>query len=505
MKTQLGRAATATLRNIGIVTVLNAGVALVAFFKDIVLANYLGTSPEADSFSIAMYIPDALGNNLIAAAIHSACVPLFARAAAGERNPAVAKAAAHALGAGLAVFAAVAVAVPWLAALFHTGESARLTRILLWLMLPTVLVFPLKAVAQAALQAEKRFHRPAAAPILFNAVWLFAAAACAAAGVGREAGAMWISVGFTAGVCAGLYYLREPLLRSLREIRSGLPRIALWGTTIPYAGVLLGTQAVFFVERYFAARLGEAVVAGLTYAFRLSQVPIWTAIAAINAVMLPTLSEEMAGRRLEEAGRTLSRAIAAGLAVTLPTAALLYILREPAIAVLFQRGAFDEASTRLTSLVLEGYAWAIPLQATALIGLRYYLAKGRLRVPLLIAGGGAAVTVAADWALIPAFGPAGIGYGAALGACLQAALYLALLAGRERMVDGEAARRMLRIFAANAVAAAAVARLAALEPVRAGLADGVERWLWLPALAAAYAALVSAAAWLFGKRRGERT
>src|SRR4051812_21838057 len=62
---------------IGVVALLNGSVALMAFVKDVLLASYFGTSVQADGLTLAYFLPDMIGNTLIASALGVSCVPLF--------------------------------------------------------------------------------------------------------------------------------------------------------------------------------------------------------------------------------------------------------------------------------------------------------------------------------------------------------------------------------------------------------------------------------------------
>ncbi|HET6872195.1 MAG TPA: hypothetical protein VFH42_04320, partial [Sporolactobacillaceae bacterium] len=58
---------------------MNLMLAISAFFKDVAFAHYFGTSSTADAYTLGFFIPDMIGNNLIAAALGVACIPIFSR------------------------------------------------------------------------------------------------------------------------------------------------------------------------------------------------------------------------------------------------------------------------------------------------------------------------------------------------------------------------------------------------------------------------------------------
>ena len=64
---------------ITILILINMMLALAALLRDIFLASYLGTSYQADALVLALFLPDTVGNNLLAASIGVACVPVFSK------------------------------------------------------------------------------------------------------------------------------------------------------------------------------------------------------------------------------------------------------------------------------------------------------------------------------------------------------------------------------------------------------------------------------------------
>jgi len=483
-------------KTMGAVALLNVTVAFAAFLKDLWLAKYLGTSAEADALAFAYFIPDAVGNNLFAAALGVACVPVLSRAAMADPGEgfdrAVASVMRAAAGWALGLCLLVALAAPWLASV-PSGAAGRfapgdLTAVLLWLLCPSILLFPLLTLGTAALQAKGKFRWAAAAPLWFNVVFLLAVGASDLLRLEPGAGAAAIAVGITAAVAAGAWSVGKPLARAVRAGAASAERAPLGRWILPYLAVLLCAQAVYFAERWLAGMTGPGAISGLSYAFRLAQFPIWTLIAAVTAVILPELAAE--GREGEARRRsTLSKAMSVGWACALPIAALLHLLAEPIAAALFQRGAFDARSLAITVSILKGYALSIPGQALFLVGLRYFLAKGSLRETVGIAFASGALTVAFDLALLPRLGLAAIGYGAAAGAAAQAVGMLLLLVLKHRALGRPWLAGAGLALAANVPPALLLERALRLPYVAEALSGGWSRYAALASFAVAYIAL----------------
>jgi putative peptidoglycan lipid II flippase len=111
----------------------------------------------------------------------------------------------------------------------------------------------------------------------------------------------------------------------------------------------------------------------------------------------------------------------------------LWLLSEPVVAVLFERGAFQSESVQLTAALLRGYAFSLLGHSVSAIFIRYWLAAGETLKPAALVLLSSAITIMLQYALVQPFGAAGIGYGAAAGATLQGALLsIPLLKGKAR-------------------------------------------------------------------------
>ena len=425
---------------INAVTWINLLLAVVAFGKDLMQAAYFGTSEAADALTLAYFLPDTIGSNLIASALGVACVPAFCKlllnGETGRLRALVWRTAWAALLLTMACWLLLYVfEEPVLRALAPglSPEVYALCKQLYHVMLPALILYPLVTIGGAVLQACGSFVPPALAPVLFNGTWLIALVGLLFASVPQEKGAVWAAVAIVIGACAMVILIIASLSR-----RSGTgkaaPRVKgngdlrrIWRAFAPYLFILLCAQAVLAVERSIASMLGSGTVAGLSYAFRLSQFPNWVFVSALTTLLLPALAKASEQRDPLLLRESLQRAIKATLLLTVPVALFFYIAREPLVALLFQHGAFDDRSLSVTADFLSGYSLAIVGQALTAVGLRYFMAVERMRVPAVMALLALLVNVAADYSLTPWLGACGLGYGAACGAWLQGAALMWLV------------------------------------------------------------------------------
>ncbi|KIL38108.1 hypothetical protein SD70_28575 [Gordoniibacillus kamchatkensis] len=455
------------LGDVGAVTLLNGCVAVLAFGKDLLTASYFGTSFQADALTLAYFVPDTIGNSVLAAAVGVACVPVFARYASAQDWPALRRSTIV----SLAVFSMLAVALTAVlymesgnvaAMLAGSGNSELGRRVLelLRVLLPLIVPYPAIMIGSALLQAIRRFTLPAAVPLIPHTTVIAALGLCLAVSAAKDTAASVVASAMLAGsvVMAAFTWagaLRSGVMRRCtRTAETEAPALSaglreIGKVFVPFMLILCTMQSVYVVERMLASRFEEGTVAGLNYAFRLAQFPILVFVAAISAVVLPSLSQDLAIGRADRLQRKLGRAFTDILIVAVPTTLLFFLLREPIVAALFQRGAFTADSVKITSDLLAGYALTIAPLALSAVGLRYFLAAGRVGLPLAVSVLSAAINIAADYAFAARLGAAGLGYGAALGSAANAAMLLALLARELNYNRRTAVRALAAVAAAN--------------------------------------------------------
>lgn len=455
---------------VGIVALLNGCVAILAFLKDVLIATNFGTSLEADSLTLAFFLPDTVGNNLIAYALGVSCVPVFARAYSAYQPVQFAKLIRNLT----FIFCLIALAI-WLilwaysdtaAALLagsDTSTLGKLTASLMRVLLPSIVMFPVFAIANALLQVSGNFSVPAAAPLVSHVLTVMTLTVCMILELNRLQTVYLVSWSLLFGTVAmaGAVWSqvwRKKPFRSVKDRQVSSSAVAdrtyhgqLWRIFAPYLFILATSQTVYFVERNLAANLGTGTIAGLNYAFRLSQLPVWVFVSAIYSVVLPSISQDLLMNRKEKLKVTLASSFKDILLVTLPTTLFLYFLRIPIVSILFQRGAFDEHSVQITSEIVKGYALSIIGLSISAICLRYYIAAGRMLIPLAVTIVSTIVNIIADYRLKDAIGAAGLGYGAAIGATVSALMFLLLLSGELNIAIRTAINPIKTLLLANTI------------------------------------------------------
>lgn len=407
----------------------NLLLALAAFMKDMVLASYFGTSQIADLINLAFFLPDTLGNNLIGAAIAVSSIPVLTRLSMNPDHTTfqiTAQKLAVYLGFGTLIILAVLLPLfqPLIQLIYPEGSGQASTKAVRYFMAlaPIITLAPLWLLGASILQSKQQFIIPALAPILYNLVLLASLIWCTLQGVPEHVGADVFSFANTIGILLCLLltwgYMASQQewkwqLHQLNWNFDGEIRQVVW-TFAAYALILSSTQLGLFAERVFAAKLQTGTIAALSYAYRLSQFPIWVFIAAINTFILPAISLHLERNDLKALKQDLMRSLLLVIGSSGITAAVLAIFSEPLLSILFLRDSFTAESVNITSNILKGYAVSIIGQSLYVFCTRYYVAKNAMKAPLVIGLLAGLINLGMLFLLVPKLDEVGIGYSAAI-------------------------------------------------------------------------------------------
>lgn len=123
-------------------------------------------------------------------------------------------------------------------------------------------------------------------------------------------------------------------------------------------GIIAGIIPV--VNRMMASWwLPAGSIAAMGYAEKLVQVPLIVFSGSIATAIYPFFARQLAENKIEEMKDTLATSIKMTGFVFIPLAVTMIILSKPTIQLLFQRGAFDEQATNLTSVIFICYSFQL--------------------------------------------------------------------------------------------------------------------------------------------------
>jgi putative peptidoglycan lipid II flippase len=375
---------------------------ILGFVRDLVVAQAFGAGPATDAFFVAFRLPNLLRRLVAEGALSSAFIPVFTeylttRPVAETRR--MFRAVSGALVAVLlAVSLAGVVAAPLLVRVMAPGFfeapatgvlTVRLTR----LMFPYLFFMGLAALAMGMLNARRHFVTPALAPIMLNLA-IIGAVLGLVPRLGEPV--LGLAVGVLVGGL-GQVVLQLPVLA-----RQGFLARPAWEPGHPavvrivrlMAPVAIGqsaTQLGILINTIIASFLAGGSVSYLYYADRLVEFPQGVFAIAIATAVLPTLAEQAARRERQPLQATLSFALRLAGFGSVPAAVGLFVLREPLVRVLYQRGEFGPLETAETAWALGFYAVGLVGFASVKIAVQAFYALGDTRTPVLVAVGAMAL------------------------------------------------------------------------------------------------------------------
>jgi putative peptidoglycan lipid II flippase len=441
---------------------------ILGFLRDLVVAQAFGAGPATDAFFVAFRLPNLLRRLVGEGALSSAFIPVFTeylttrsraeflgmlRAVAGGL---IAVLAGLTLAGVLGAPVLVRIMAPGFFADATTGAlTVQLTRI----MFPYLFFVGLAALGMGVLNAHRHFVMPALAPVMLNLAMI--AAVFGLAPRLREP-VFALTVGVLVGG-AGQVLIQLPALA-----RRGVLLVPVFDRRHPAVGRIIrlmtpvavgqsATQLNILVDTMIASFLVGGSVSYLYYADRLVEFPLGVFGIAIATAVLPTLSEQAAAGNTGGLRATTSFALRLAAFITLPAAIGLFVLREPLVRVLYQRGEFGPLEATQTAWALGFYAVGLVGMASAKIGAQAFYALGDTRTPVKVAIAAMVLNSVLAVSLAFPLRHGGLALATAVSATVNAAVLAWLLRRRLGGAPVAGARRgWVRIAVASATMAAAL-------------------------------------------------
>ncbi|MFQ6099207.1 MAG: murein biosynthesis integral membrane protein MurJ, partial [Armatimonadota bacterium] len=446
--------------------------AAVGVVREMVYARQFGATGEYSAFVAAFRIPDLVYFLIAGGALRTGFIPVFTAYREGGRQ----EQAWRTLQAMFSLMLAFAGAIvglgilfaPWLARLVAGGEEftpaqRALCGHLMRVMFPAQVFFVLGGLFMGALNALRHFLWPAMAPIVYNLVLIVFAVAIVPFFPLLQTQVTAQAFGVVTGACVAHFLLQLWVLSRRGDVRpvwdprdEGVRRMGLFLLPVVFGLAVPEINKIVVIR--FATDVTAAGPAILNYADRLGSLSVRAFGGGMAIALYPTLASLFTTGRLSEFRRQVSFGLRNVLFLSLPTVALVVVLREPIIRLLLVRGKFTEADAASLAAVLMWYA--IGLVPFAMLGIcaRSFYALHDTKTPVLVGIGVIATTFIAGLYLKDApRGLEGCALAWAIGPLVNVVVLLTLLRHRLGGIDG----RRLVLTCVKASFATAVACVSA--------------------------------------------
>ncbi|ADL69961.1 murein biosynthesis integral membrane protein MurJ [Thermoanaerobacterium thermosaccharolyticum] len=364
-----------TAKAAGLVMVITFISKVTGFLREVVLGSKFGTTKDVDAYNMAQNIPMVLFA-AIAASIGTTVIPLFSEYLTKKGKDKAFEFINNLLNVIIlmtVLFTVIAaIASPIIVKIMAPGfkgdvyyETLKLTIILL----PVMIFVAVSNIITGALQSLQHFAVPAMIGIPYNIIIIGTALM-----YGAKYGIYGVAIATVIGSIVQILIQLPVLLKFGFKYRFvlNLKDESVRKVIILAIPVLIGTSIQVintYVDRMIASYLPAGSIAALNYANRLIGFDIFS--MAIAIVIYPMLSRYFASNNIDEFIKGIKMAVKAILYIMIPVTVGAIIFRVPIIRILFERGAFDERSTYLTSIAFMFYSLGMTAN-----GLRNVLSRG---------------------------------------------------------------------------------------------------------------------------------
>jgi len=407
------------------------------FIRDMVIAGIFGAGLWSDSFFVAFRIPNLLRRLFAEGSLSIAFVPVFTEYLKNKGKDdafMMARSAIRLLSVLLVITAVAGILLaPLIIRIIAPGfadspEKFLLTVTLTRIMFPYIIFICLVALCMGILNVLGHFAAPALAPVFLNIAMIGSIFLVSFISLNTTDRVIGLAIGVLVGGLLQLA-LQVPFLikksfyfwQKAQICHPGLKQVgrlmlpAVFGAAVYQVNILVGTL--------LASLLPEGSISYLYYADRLVQFPLGIFAISTATAVLPSLSKQAAAKDFNALKETFAFAMKLIFFITIPAMTGLIVLREPIVALLFQRGSFDNETTRQTAYALLCYGVGLWAFSAVRVVVSTFYSLQDTKTPVRMA----VVSIIANIGLgIILMGPLGHG-GLALSTSLASMLNLGLL------------------------------------------------------------------------------
>lgn len=376
------------------------------------LIGIFGASNTLGVYFASSKLPDFLFQLVIASALSSAFIPVFADYLNKNEEQEAHTMASTLLTIGLGIFTCLsiilAVFAPFFVQFLNLGSNFSPEQIVLMVNLMRIIIvgqllFIIATFLTAILQSYNQFLIPGFAAALYNLgiiigiLTLSSFIGIYAAAVGTVIGA-FIFILFQLPMIRKIGFRFTPSI-SFRHI--GVKKVAqlMWPRTISSAVFQLGSLTIIALVSFLPDPGRNYVI--LDLAQTLAFAPVALIGQAISQAAFPVLSREK--DRLDEFRLTFINSFNQMLYLILPISVLLLILRIPVVRLIYGAPKLDWPATVLTGKTLAFFAISIFAQALIILVYKAFYALHNTKIPLIVGSIATAIMIVIAYIFIIVF------------------------------------------------------------------------------------------------------
>ena len=363
---------------------------ILGYFRDVLIAIYLGSGPIADAFFVAFRIPNTFRRLFSEGTFNAAFVPSYSSEFVLGKNKSkkfANKIFNLLLISLLLIVLIIEIFMPSFIFIIAPGftensDKLDLTISLTRVTFPFLLFVSLSSFFSAILNSHNKFAAAAATPIVLN---IFLISILFFQSYLNDQLVFYLSYAVTlAGIVQLiflLFFVRKfyfPTINLNFKIDNKvklffnklLPSIFSSGVT--QINILVGT---------IIASFQASAVSYLYYADRIYQINLAIAGIAIGTVLLPNLSKYIQSKNIKKINLIQNKALELSLFLSLPATLALLIASEEITSSLFGYGSFDSFSVKNSAIALFYFALGLPAFSIIKIFSSFLFARHNIKTP----------------------------------------------------------------------------------------------------------------------------
>ena len=443
--------------------------------RDTIISYTFGQDAITDAYRAAFSVPDLLFFLIAGGALSSAFIPVFTKYwSTDEPDEAWKVFSIVATLMGIIVVGFVILAEVFAGPLLDLvtpgleGETRELAVHMSRIVLPSQIGFFLGGLMFGTMNARRHFLTPGLSPNIYNVGIIFGALFISQMLPIPIFGLAW---GALFGALLGSLVMPLFLMRrfgasfkpSLEVSHPGVKQVFKLMLPVVLGLSLPGVYAIAL--RFFASFQAEGTISALENANRIMQAPLGIFGQSLAVAVFPALSALYAQNKAPEFLATLSKTLRTALYIGIFVSAMLLVLSNDIVRVLFQYGKFSASDSEVTAAALRMFSIGVFAWCAHPVLMRAFFAMHDSLRPILLGTATSIVFGLLCWILSDRLGYAGLPLATSISAILLMVLLLIALRTKLTRIDGKKLLRLLAIGGASAVGtAAAVHFLASLIP-----------------------------------------
>ena len=403
---------------------------ILGYFRDILIAIFVGTSSLADAFFVAFRLPNTFRRLFAEGTFNAAFIPIYTKLNVKKKSISFTNSVFNFLVITLlplTIFAEIFMGgfIYLISPGFTSDpEKFKLATDLSRITFPFLLLVSLSSFFSAILNSNGKFAVAAAAPVVLN-IFLIISIFLAKYFDQSFVKNMSLSV-FLAGLTQMIiliFYCRKyyiPKLNLILQINKELKQFfrkllpSIFSSGVMQINILVGT---------IIASFQASAVSYLYYADRIYQLPLAISGIAIGTVVLPVLSKTIIEESKKKVFFIQNRSIEFSIFLSAPAAIGIIVGAEEIIYCLFGYGSFDDTSVLNTANALIIFGFGLPAFSLLKLYSNFYFARGNTKFPFKVSVFTVAINILISVTFFEEFGFLSIAAGTTISCWLTTFVY----------------------------------------------------------------------------------